>query len=209
MVGTNFIFECIRIYLLEPVAKVFDNTIQLYDSTRTKLVTMSCITGNAGNRLKITTPSNDVAAIVEVTPGAPTSTNEVISGFQVYRVGDGSVDNREYSFWEFRGNQGGSTACIFGMAQEGTGSFRDLLFKNGGDTIITLRTDTFLQIHHKVIMDPAINFELDTVTGTKFGTAASEKLAFYGATPIVKQTGVAVDAAGIHAALVNLGLISA
>ena len=32
---------------------------------------------------------------------------------------------------------------------------------------------------------------------------------FYGTTPIAKQTGVAVDAAGIHAALVALGLFSA
>lgn len=32
---------------------------------------------------------------------------------------------------------------------------------------------------------------------------------FYGTTPIAKQTGVAVDAAAIHAALVNLGLIAA
>jgi hypothetical protein len=32
---------------------------------------------------------------------------------------------------------------------------------------------------------------------------------FYGTTPVAKQTGVAVSAAGIHAALVNLGLIGA
>jgi len=32
---------------------------------------------------------------------------------------------------------------------------------------------------------------------------------FYGTTPIAKQTGVAVTAAGIHAALVALGLIAA
>lgn len=31
---------------------------------------------------------------------------------------------------------------------------------------------------------------------------------FYGATPIAQQTGVPVTAAGIHAALVNLGLIT-
>ncbi len=37
--------------------------------------------------------------------------------------------------------------------------------------------------------------------GTTFGV--------YGTTPIAKQTGVAVSAAGIHAALVNLGFISA
>lgn len=36
-----------------------------------------------------------------------------------------------------------------------------------------------------------------------------DKVGFYGTTAIAKQTGVAVSAAGIHAALVNLGLISA
>lgn len=49
----------------------------------------------------------------------------------------------------------------------------------------------------------------NTGAGTKIGTATTQKLAFYGATPIVQQTGVAVTAAGIHAALVNLGLITA
>jgi hypothetical protein len=32
---------------------------------------------------------------------------------------------------------------------------------------------------------------------------------FYGTTPVAQQTGVAVTAAAIHAALVNLGLITA
>ena len=45
--------------------------------------------------------------------------------------------------------------------------------------------------------------------GTRLGKAATELVSFYGATPIVQQTGVAVSAAGIHAALVNLGLITA
>lgn len=35
------------------------------------------------------------------------------------------------------------------------------------------------------------------------------KVGFYGTAPITRQTGVAVTAAGIHAALVNLGLITA
>lgn len=38
---------------------------------------------------------------------------------------------------------------------------------------------------------------------------ASPKVGFYEATKVVQQTGVAVSAAGIHAALVNLGLITA
>ncbi|KKL24717.1 hypothetical protein LCGC14_2412570, partial [marine sediment metagenome] len=32
---------------------------------------------------------------------------------------------------------------------------------------------------------------------------------FYGTTAVAQQTGVTVDAAGVHAALVNLGLITA
>jgi len=39
--------------------------------------------------------------------------------------------------------------------------------------------------------------------------AALGKIGFYGATPVAQQTGVAVSAAGIHAALVSLGLITA
>jgi len=38
--------------------------------------------------------------------------------------------------------------------------------------------------------------------------ASGDGIGFYGATPVSKQTGVAVTSAGIHAALVNLGLIA-
>lgn len=55
----------------------------------------------------------------------------------------------------------------------------------------------------------ARNIATDTTTGTKIGTSTSQKLGFFGATPIAKPTGVAVSAAGIHAALVSLGLIAA
>lgn len=39
--------------------------------------------------------------------------------------------------------------------------------------------------------------------------SADGQVGFYGTAPIAKQTGVLVTAAGIHAALVNLGLIAA
>jgi len=51
-----------------------------------------------------------------------------------------------------------------------------------------------------------MKFKVDAVTLGKSGG----KLGFYGlATPIALQTGVPVTAAGVHAALVNLGLITA
>lgn len=49
-------------------------------------------------------------------------------------------------------------------------------------------------------------------TGTMIATvggASGQKLGFFGATPVVQRTGVAVSAGGIHAALVSLGLITA
>lgn len=53
------------------------------------------------------------------------------------------------------------------------------------------------------------NISAGTATGVKIGTATSQKIGFYNKTPVVQQTGVAVTAAGVHAALVNLGLITA
>jgi hypothetical protein len=45
-------------------------------------------------------------------------------------------------------------------------------------------------------------------TGTVNVGASTNLLGFYGAAATARQTGVAVSAAGIHAALVNLGLIT-
>jgi len=53
------------------------------------------------------------------------------------------------------------------------------------------------------------NIQLGIGTGTKIGTGTTQKLGFYNKAPVAQQTGVAVTAAGIHAALVSLGLITA
>lgn len=49
-----------------------------------------------------------------------------------------------------------------------------------------------------------------SVTGNAaIGNAGADTVGFYGHAPTAQQTGVAVSAAGIHAALVALGLITA
>lgn len=48
-----------------------------------------------------------------------------------------------------------------------------------------------------------------TRVNVNLATALHGDVGFYGTAPVAKQTGVAVSAAGIHAALVNLGLIAA
>jgi hypothetical protein len=61
---------------------------------------------------------------------------------------------------------------------------------------MTIETDGDVKFDADIEIDGALNHD-----GTTIG--------FYGTAPIVKQTGVAVDATSIHAALVNLGLIGA
>lgn len=79
-----------------------------------------------------------------------------------------------------------------------------ILASQNGTALITLAASS----PHMAVTD-ARDFSFGTTTGTKFGTATNQKLAFYNATPVAQQTGIAVTAEGIHAALVNLGLITA
>ena len=81
---------------------------------------------------------------------------------------------------------------------------------SAGVALVIQATDIKLSAASGTITIPdAVNFVLNATTGTKFGTGTTQKLAFYNATPVAQQTGVAVTAAGIHAALVTLGLITA
>jgi hypothetical protein len=63
----------------------------------------------------------------------------------------------------------------------------------------------------------AQHYAFGTTTGTKFGTATTQKIGFFNATPVVRQTvsAAATDAAttqtvvnDIRTALVNLGLVA-
>lgn len=51
--------------------------------------------------------------------------------------------------------------------------------------------------------------KLATLATVRLEISRAGGIGFYGATPVAQQTGVAVSAAGIHAALVSLGLITA
>lgn len=68
----------------------------------------------------------------------------------------------------------------------------------GTGTVVAMQTNpTFSGI----TMTDATNIVLDSVTGTKIGTAASQKLSFYNVTPIIQPTG------DVATALSLLGLI--
>lgn len=63
---------------------------------------------------------------------------------------------------------------------------------------------TDLTVADSIVLDDAVDIELGTTTGTKIGTATTEKLGFFNATPIVQP----VTTTDIKVALVNLGLLA-
>ncbi len=84
-------------------------------------------------------------------------------------------------------------------------------FVINGDNIDLWIGNFDLQVYHDATNTHINNYtgELQIDASSGNGVKLSGSLGFYGTTPIAQQTGVAVSAAGIHAALVNLGLITA
>lgn len=101
---------------------------------------------------------------------------------------------------------GANDATALGTAST---SFSDAFLASGA--VINFANGNFTITHSSATLTigEAMNLAFGTTTGTKIGTSTSQKIGFFNATPIVKPTGVAVDAASIHAALVSLGLIAA
>lgn len=81
-----------------------------------------------------------------------------------------------------------------------TGNYIDLRL-NGGSTLCTVNYQGNLTLAGSITLS-ANNIITDTTTGTKIGTATSQKLGFFNATPIVQPTGDVVTA------LTNLGLVA-
>ncbi len=72
----------------------------------------------------------------------------------------------------------------------------------GGNVQIANSTDTMVEVTDagNVILTDGVDFVLASGVGTQVGTAASQKLAFYGAAPVVQQTGGAATAGAIYTA---------
>lgn len=111
------------------------------------------------------------------------------------------------------GTAGGATGYV---GVEGTAANIDLALWAKASGTLRLRSATALHEHTSIV--DAKNVVLGTTTGTKFGTAASQKLAFYNATPIVQPAATPAAASDLataitlandlRAKLVALGLIA-
>jgi hypothetical protein len=125
------------------------------------------------------------------------------------------IDTRASNAARFRINAAGQT-----VHDPGTAALPGVTFEGDVDTglyhvaanWLGLTTNGVIRLDMestRLNFAEAYNIAFGTTTGTKIGTAVGQKLAFYGTTPIAKQTGVPVNAAGIHAACVAIGLFAA
>lgn len=102
-----------------------------------------------------------------------------------------------------------SSGLTVGTTTIASGTTTRILYDNAGvlgeytitgtGTVVAMQTNPTLS---GFTMTDATNIVFDTTTGTKIGTATTQKLAFYNSTPIVKPTG------DVTTALTNLGLVA-
>lgn len=106
----------------------------------------------------------------------------------------GSVRSGTASAKAVLGNWPGDSDYVEMKASSAASATGFALISNGTNTIINGETAVLLRVGG---------------AATTVSVGAANTLGFFGTSPAAKPTGVAVDAAGIHAALVTLGLIAA
>ena len=141
--------------------------------------------------------SNVISAQAGVTVASGqtlTVTGATVTGLTAASVGAGIFKSGNMTI------QGNLTLHSFGVitvpeSGPATPQFKDAN-NNGLFTVMTTNDEVGLSL-----------LGLPLVHG--FDNSGTQQLGFFGATPVSKPTGVAVSAAGVHAALVSLGLIAA
>jgi hypothetical protein len=109
---------------------------------------------------------------------------------QTFRIYNTFTDASNYE----RGKlEWASNVLRIGTEKAGTGSARALELQTDGVTRLTIGTAGLFTIAD------ALDIAVGTTTGTKIGTATTQKLAFWNATPVVQPTAVAdaTDAASV------------
>lgn len=117
--------------------------------------------------------------------------------FRIYNTTDAGLTNYERGkiAWE-------SSVLRIGTEKGGTGSARALELQTDGTTRLTIGTTGDLTIAD------GKNVVLNTTTGTKIGTATTQKLGFFNAAPVVQPTAVA-DATDAASAITQLNALLA
>jgi len=102
--------------------------------------------------------------------------------FRLYNTTDAGLTNFERAKFAWETN-----VLRIGTEKGGTGTARSLEFQTDGTTRLTIQAAGTVVLNANLSL--GANYVIgDTASGNKIGTAANQKLAFWGATPIVQPT---------------------
>ena len=139
-------------------------------------------TGHIAQRFSITgqfdaSTNSQCAPFIEVNPGIPAYRPDLpgydtgvganyvdpISGYQLYRVGTGDTDDREFLAVEAFGNQAKYAMTV---ATSGTGQTRPFQFRMGSATVATMATNNDLQVNSRLTIGDDANSARSLMWGT-------------------------------------------
>jgi hypothetical protein len=112
-----------------------------------------------------------------------------------------TTNDKKYPLGSMWVNTGNNTVWSLTSISGGSATWTELDNSGGTGTFTTLTVTTALN------MSDGANMVFGTTTGTQIGTAASQKLGFYGKTPVIQQTQGAltnsVTAGGVTGTIAN------
>lgn len=176
-------------------------------------------TGNYNVLLGANTSTfGDMSSVIAIGTGAtPQATNQMVLGSDLTKIndvyiGNGVTNSTAATDVAINASGGNGTNKVGGKLTlaggKGTGNAvsSQILFQlptvgTTGTTLQTLSTRMTLDYASLTLPD-AFNLIVNATTGTKIGTATTQKLGFYNATPVVQQ----LATADLGTALSNLGL---
>jgi hypothetical protein len=197
---------------LSTTANAVDTVVLYYDGSfwreQSRAMATAASLGTISN-LVITTPSGGNAVSLAVTQNDTTNNPDAVdmtnagtsNGQKITQSGvlaankyglfvDSSAAQINAPLIRLRQNSASSTQATLQLDNAGSGAALDI--KTGGALIEV----------GNLTLTGAVNIALSTVTGSKIGTATTQKLAFYNSTPIVQPSG------DLLTAVTNLGLVA-
>jgi len=190
---------------------ITDRNIVLSATTGTKIGTATTQKLGFYNATPIVQPTGDVATALSNLGlvGSPTiSATTALDG--TFAVNNTADPTKQFK-WSLGNQATGSIVTLATASTQATGTLNIPLFTTS-DTLALLGTTqsftgakTFtggLTVNTANMTITDVNIVLSATTGTKIGTATTQKLGFFNATPVAQQTG------DISTALSNLGLVT-
>ena len=160
-----------------------DSTLLLSDSSNSG--TQDYLLASRGAAYSFVGQSSGSAAVLDLFPKDGDGTDSVT--LSLWGVGfPSTTTNRERLLVQW---DAANSRYAIAVDSNGTGTLRPLRIYTGSNTgQLILNTDGSINTGGTITMADATNIVVGTTTGTQIGTGTTQKLGFYGATPVAQAT---------------------